>query len=620
MLDARNTAALLASAMLASLVAGCDDSPAGRPTAASDALWKLAPEGARGGIVASPYGVSMVEKGVDSLRAFIAKAGVELVALDQQLDLVLEELGGKGVKLADLGLTPTKGFARFFTKDGTVDVLPVADRKAFVAKLGGTPAATPDGIDKVGGRPCKMFGANYVCAATEALLAGVGKSSLKDRLTGVRARGDLEIVATELPLEGPSMPRSSIAAVVQIERGQWVVRGTIGNPPASIASKVATAAKPRTKIGSSAGFAVLDLRTILEATDDQVVAGVTQAELVKSIAGPITLDVPAGSSILDMQLPLSSPAAFQKVVENCGSIGALAGAAKFENGVCQLQLQQLNVELEMWVEGNLLRVGKKTAAPAAVRVGMSKVATELATGQWGLVFWGRGTMFSPTGKPESEAPAGLNPMMLSPLRTMSVLDEIAFGVKQDGDMLRFVLGMRTVFADPQPVVDQVTGLSALDVVTNKAGAKAAPIAQAHAHSQFAGDFAAGQHGLVIPTQMLFTAFSLIVPALMTYTRGDAPPEAEAPPIPPGGVTKMRVEGYATHAIAKWKELNPGKDCPPSMEHLAAAISPEAVVDDEWGTKLVMKCGKDLPAGATGIAIESWGPDKTAGTPDDIKSY
>jgi hypothetical protein len=611
----------LSKALLAwAFLAGCDEAPAGRPTAASDALWKLAPEGARGAIVASPYGVSMAEKGLDTLRTFVTKAGMEMGGFDQQLDMLLEELGGKGVKLADLGLTPTKGFARFFTKDGTVDVLPVADRAAFIAKLKGTAAPTPDGTDQVGGRPCKMFGTHYVCAGSDALLAVVGKSNLKDRLAGVRARGDIELVATELPLEGPSMPRSSIAAVVQVERGEWIVRGTISNPPASIASKVTTPAKPRTKIGSSAGFAVFDLRPLVEATDDKVVTGVTQADIVKSIAGPLTLDVPAGSAILDMQLPLSNPAPFQKVVENCGEVEALAGAAKFANGVCQLQLQQLNVELEMWVEGNTLHVSKKGAPPSTVKVAMPKVATELATGQWGLTFWGRGTMFSPTGKPEIATPQGLNPMMLSPLRTMSVLDEVGFGLKKDGDVLRFVLGMRTVFADAQPVVDQVTALTAIDVVTNKAGAKAKPIADAHPRSLFAVDYAAGQHGLVIPTQMLFTAVSLFVPAMMNYTRGDQPREAEAPPIPPGGVTKMRVQGYATDGLAKYKELNPGKDCPPSMDHLAAAVSPQAVADDEWGTKLVMKCGKDLPAGAKDIAIESWGPDKTAGTADDIKSY
>ncbi|MBA2542949.1 MAG: hypothetical protein H0V17_25100 [Deltaproteobacteria bacterium] len=606
-------ALLLACAVLVA----CDDAPAGRPSAASDALWKLAPEGARGAIVASPYGVAMFEKAVDTLRAFIAKAGIELSTFDKQLDLLLEDMGGKGIKLADLGLTPTKGFARFFTKDGTVDVLPIADRAAFVAKLKGTAAATPDGVDKVNGNACKTFGPHYVCAPTEALLATVGKSNLKDRLLTVKARGDLEIVATELPLEGPSMPRSSIAAAVVLERGSWVVRGTLGNPPADLVSKIQTQGKPRTAIGGSSGFAVFDVRTILEATDDKVVTGVTQADIVKSIAGPLTLDVPAGSPVLDMQLPLTTPAPFQKVVEQCGEVPALAGVATFANGVCQLKLAQLELDLEMWVDGNVLHIGKKVP-PAKAKVAMSPVATELATGNWGLAFWGRGTLFSPSGRPSTETPADPGMAMM---RALSTIDEIGFGVKTDGEkQLRFLLTMRTAFADPQPVVDQITSISIVDVASGKAATKAKAIADAHPRSHFAQDLAAGQHGLVVPTQMLGTSLSLIVPALMHYTRGDQPKPAEAPPIQPGGVTKLRVEGYATHGYQMWKEKNPGKVCPVTMMELAAAVSPEAVDDDEWGKKLEMKCGKDLPAGAKDISIRSLGFDGKPDTADDIKSY
>jgi hypothetical protein len=273
----------------------------------------------------------------------------------------------------------------------------------------------------------------------------------------------------------------------------------------------------------------------------------------------------------------------------------------------------------MWVEGNVLHIGKKTPPPKA-KVTMSPVAIELATGNWGLAFWGRGTLFAPTGRAATE-PQEPNPGMAM-MRALSTVDEIGFGVKTEGDKaLRFVLTMRTTFADPQPVVDQITSITITDVAGGRSGGKAKAIADAHPRSQFAGDLAAGQHGLVVPTQMLMTSLQLIVPALMHYTRGSEEPKvAEAPPIPPGGVTKLRVEGYATHGYTMWKEKNPGKACPASMVELAAAVSAEAVDEDEWGKKLVMKCGKDLPAGAKDLAIQSFGADGQPDTDDDIKSW
>jgi len=600
-------------------LASCDE-PTGRPTAAADALWKLAPEGTRGAVVLSPYAIKMIETGSLSLRSFIDKAGMEMTALDEQLTAILAPLGGKQITLADLGLTATKGGALFFVKDGMVAVLPIADRDAFVAKAHGTRATTPDGTDTISGKPCRLFGTAYVCATSEAVLATVGKSKIKERLTPVRARGDIEVIATELPLEGPEMPRSSIAAIVQIERGAWLVRGVIGNPPQALATKLTSAEKPRTRIGKSSGFAVLDLRPFIDPTEDLVVEGVTQAQLVKSMAGAVTLDVAAGSSVLDMQLPLSDPKPFQTIVDRCDQAEILRQlGAKKVGGVCHVDLAQMNLSLDLWVDGQTLHLGKKGAAPTDVSVAMPKPAIELATGTWGLAFWGRGTMFAPTGKPPIE-PAGINPLITTPLRTMAMVDEIGFGVKQDGELLRFLLTMRTAFADPDPVVAKVTDITAVDVLTNHAEGKGKAVVAEFPRSQFAADYAAGQHGMVVPTQMLFAAVQTIIPALMSYTRGDQAPAEGNDQFPPGALTKLRVQGYATDGFDIWKKANPGKACPASMADLAKSISPDATYQDEWGKDLVMVCGGKLPEGAKGIAIVSPGPDGQLGTDDDVKSY
>ncbi len=583
-------------------------------------MWKLAPEGTHSGIVLSPYGLAMLEKGFSSLLGYLTKAGPEMAPLEQQLDELLQQVGGKKFRLAALNLTPAKGAAIFRTREGMVAVVPVADRAAFLARVGGTPAATPDGLDQIDKVRCKMIGALYTCASTEELLGKVGKSSIKDRLTAVKARGDIEIVATELPLQGPSMPRSSIAAAIQLEAGAWVVRGMVGKAPTTMAEKLSGNTKPRTAVGGSSGFVMIDIRSIIESTDDKVVEGVTQADIVKSVSGPLTLDVPAGSSTFDIQIPLSNSAPLQTVVTRCGEVTALAGIAKFANGVCTLDLQQLNTSLDMWVEGNVLHLSKKGATPTTIKIPMSGLGRELATGTWGMAFWGRGTMFAPTGKPVSDVPQ-IHPLLAIQLRMLAALDEIGFGVKQDGDGLRFVLALRTTFADSQGVVDALAAITALDIASNRAEVKAKPVADANPSSQFAIDFTAGQHGILIPAQLLSTGISTIVPALISYMRPEPPPSAEEPPAPKvGELTRLRVNGYATDAYTMWKAKNADKACPASMEELGKAVSEEAEINDEWGHKLILRCGKDLPAGVKTIAIESWGFDGKPGTPDDLKSY
>ena len=608
------------------LVSCDDDAPKGRPSGPSDAMWKLAPEGTVRAIVISPYGLAMLEKGFTSLLGYFAKAGPEMAPIEGQLDSLLEQVGGKNFTLGSLGLTSSKGAAMFGTNEGMVAVLPIADRAAFVAKVHGKAAATPDGVDEIDKVRCKMIGTLYTCASTPELLAKVGKSSIKDKLAQVRARGDIELVANELPLEGPSMPRSTLAATIELESGAWIVRGMLNKPPAAMTSKLVTTSKPRTTVGSSSGFVMLDIRQIIEPTDDKVVEGITQAELVKAVSGPLTLDVAGGSTVFDIQIPLSNPAPLQKVVEKCGDIPALAGIAKFEGGVCKLDLQQLNTALDMWVEGNVLRLSKKGAPVTPVKIPMSPAATELANGQWGLAFWGRGTMFAPTGKPPTDAPQ-IPPLLAIQLRVLAAIDEIGFGVKQDGDALRFVLGLRTTFADPQAVVDALAAISAVDIASNRAEGKSKPIVDAHPRSQFAIDHAAGQHGILIPAQLFSAGVSGILPAIFSYLRGGKEPKiASDEPQPeqpqPGQISMMRVVGYATQAYAAWKEKNPGKACPASMAELGKAVAEEAELRDEWGHDLILKCGKDLPAAAKGqpIVIESWGFDGKPDTADDLKSY
>ena len=84
-------------------------------------------------------------------------------------------------------------------------------------------------------------------------------------------------------------------------------------------------------------------------------------------------------------------------------------------------------------------------------------------------------------------------------------------------------------------------------------------------------------------------------------------------------TTIAVKKYAFEAFPTWAAQHPTKDCPASLAELDEAAG-KLSHEDAWGTPLKMMCGKDLPAGAKGLAVISFGPDKQEGTADDIKSW
>ena len=85
------------------------------------------------------------------------------------------------------------------------------------------------------------------------------------------------------------------------------------------------------------------------------------------------------------------------------------------------------------------------------------------------------------------------------------------------------------------------------------------------------------------------------------------------------ITQATVRKLANEAYPQWsmRPANGGK-CPTLVdlsEYMNSKVS-----NDPWGEAYVIKCGSDLPAGVSGIAILSKGEDKSEGTGDDIKSW
>jgi hypothetical protein len=282
-------------------------------------------------------------------------------------------------------------------------------------------------------------------------------------------------------------------------------------------------------------------------------------------------------------------------------------------------MPESHLELDLWIADKTLRVGKKAAQPAGKSVPFPPVALEMATGQWSFVMWGRGSAFASNGKPPSPPPTSIPPMMLTPMRLTSTLNEVGFAMRKettkDGDQVRFLMTVRTVFANPPAIVDKTASITALDTLGNNAWPKAKPIAEAHSGSLFAHDYAAGQAGLTLAQYLIAGGSNVIAPLVFGST--EQAQQAERPE--PGMATQGAIRQYVEAVYPEYVKANPTKPCP-TMAELAAFVHAEATTTDEWNQPLLLLCGKDLPPGATGIAILSVGADGQPNTADDIKSY
>jgi type II secretory pathway pseudopilin PulG len=85
------------------------------------------------------------------------------------------------------------------------------------------------------------------------------------------------------------------------------------------------------------------------------------------------------------------------------------------------------------------------------------------------------------------------------------------------------------------------------------------------------------------------------------------------------VARNIVRKLANEAYPQWamKSSNNGK-CP-SLADLSEYMNSKDT-KDPWGQEYIIKCGGDLPAGATGIAVMSKGDDQKEGSGDDVKSW
>lgn len=512
------------------LTVGCKKKPAegvenatGSPasTAEIDALWALAPEGATIAIVASPRAVAMAEHGWQDVRVLLASAP-ELAPINMMLGNQLQELFGKPeLALADLGLSATKGGGFFVTPGGGgIAIIPVGDRDKFLAAAHGTKGADSDTVGKA---TCKTVGAAYICASAADVFAKIGKGTLRPALDAVGARGDIEVVAN-VPLPGGV---GSAAGVVQLARGTVTARAVVSGLPAKITSQFAGAQiKPRAAADRTAGFGVVNLAPMLASLPPvPLVGGVTLADLARSLGGPVTLHIPPGSPEIDIRIPVNDAKPAATLIEHCAEIPPLAAAgAAFSDGACHVTVPSIGVILDMWVDAQEIRIGKKGGTAAGVAVPMTALGTELAKTDSAFAFWGRGTLYGQALGKMPELPV-IPPQVLMGIRGLSLLNELGGAVRIDGDKLRITLALRTLWSNPDDVVAKLATISPETFIAGTAGDAAKAIALGAPSAPFAADYKAGTSGLMAPMAVVGMVAAIAVPAFMDYMKKGKTTEA-----------------------------------------------------------------------------------------------
>ena len=489
----------------------------------TDALWDLAPDGTEVGIVATPTAIGLVFDAVATAQQLTANPDFAPMKGTARA-LIAALLGKADGTPADAGLSAAQGFAMFITSDGVIGVMPVGDRDKFMATKHGTRGASPGDGDLLNGNTCKPLRDYYVCATNDKLFARIGKDPLRGKAAALAGgRGDIELYAPQLPLFGGAPGDLGIS--LEISAGQVTARGVWTGQPSGTLGVLSGVIAPRVDAGRAAGFVAAEISKLTGSLPAVPLAGgVTFETFARTLAGPVSAVIPAGSVDIQITAPLTDVAPATSALAACKDLASVLDLTDDQpKDACRFKLPSANtLQLEAWVDpaAQALRVGQHrgvTTKPADIA--LTPVGAELAHGDWTAVFWGRGSMLNLTGVVPSLSEIG--PEGSAAIHAISLVNELGIGIKVDSKGLKMRGVIRTVWANPHALATQLAMISGADIVTGKANEPARAIAASAPGSPFAADFAAGQGGLMIPAAALGVASAIIVPAIDSLLGGGA---------------------------------------------------------------------------------------------------
>ncbi|NVB83140.1 MAG: hypothetical protein HOV81_32500 [Kofleriaceae bacterium] len=477
-----------------------------------DALWELAPDGTRLAVVASPKAVRLAFQAVDAIRELTEQP--DLQPVKPQIDMVAQGLFGSATaKPEDAGFTRDRGFAMFATKDGVIGIMPIADRDKFMQSKHGKRGSGADAEDTLEENICKELRGHYICATTREMLERLGKGSLAGKLDAGE-RGDVELFMADATLLGDT--KGDLALAAKLEPGTIDLYGRWKGTPSGFLAQLVGVAAPHAPIAGASGFVALNVAPLFaSAPAIPIAGGVTYDALARSLQGPVSAVIPAGTVDIQVHAPLADPGPATQIIEHCPELGSFFQIAEKQTpGACRIVLQGTNaVELDAWVENNELRLGaKKGAVPAGKPGAVTAIGKELATGDWTAALWGRGTMLNLANiAPASEQ---VQAEVAVGIHAIALVNELGAAIKVESTGVKLRAYLRTAWTNPPEVVSKISAISGNDIVTGKATEPAAAIASSAPGSPFAADFAAGQGGLMIPAAAIGLASAVIIPAVI----------------------------------------------------------------------------------------------------------
>lgn len=494
------------------VVAGCSKSPPPTKPAASipappasttvqDELWDLAPQGAVAGVIVSPRGLVALENGWRDVRAFI-DGSPELAPFATKLDAELAKVfGDNDVVLASAGMSPEGGAAFFIGSeadgndgdDAGLLLLPVVDRDKFLATAKGEKRADGDVVDDM---ICKPLGNRYGCAKNPDVFTRISKGNLVRSRKLAGARGEIEVIAYDL--DGDSDAQMMLA--VQLSRGSLVVRGGVRDPALTMTAQLAAAGKPPIALDKMSSFGVWNVAPLLRLIGDRsrtLAAGLSIDDIISAIGGPLSFWTLNGSTGFEGRVHLANAALVRSLLDRCGDLKLDGVTLTSVNGRCRMREAQYSLDIDVFIEGSDLRL-VSTGQGTATSIEPTPIARELASGEWALASYGRGSIAADGEL--FDIPAELDKASVAlAFRIFAVINEVGFGVRAEGDVLRFVASVRTVWANPDDVVAKVLAIPTSALLDRSSVATAKQIAAASPRSPFSDDVRAGAYGPVLPT-------------------------------------------------------------------------------------------------------------------------
>jgi hypothetical protein len=477
------------------------------------ALWAMAPEGADGGLVVSGRAMALAEGAMIRLEE-LGRASPELgQAIDAFQHLLGPNLaGGKLARWSDVGFAPRGGIA-FFHLPGnrTLAILSVADREKFVSAT--RARKQPDG-DHLGRVVCRTIAGRYQCASDTALFDA--RRAEPDGHRAATLHGDVEawVAKGAFPVGAGVEWTGDLEIAAAIDPGRVTVRAHVPLRGPAIAR---FAAKPVAAPGAdtAAGLLTADLAPLWALVPPQQGP---MGDLLHALAGPVTIVAPAGALDLDTRLALRDAAPVKAMLAACDQLvpyGAGITATPSGDG-CHLRVDagSMPFEGDAWVDGTTLRArrDRKTAPAATAGVAPTALGRELGDGTWTAAVWGRGAVT------RNLVPPGTPPRMGLVAAPYFALSELGFGVKVGDAGIDVVLGVRTIWDDPDDVIAALGPMIAKATRGEEITDDVDAIAAKFPNSSYAADVHTGEGGLLLPVAFAGMSASFVIPLLMGYLR------------------------------------------------------------------------------------------------------